>query len=79
MTGGFAILIVGGYGTFGGRIVELLENEPRLTLIIAGRSLQRAAVYCKARKNGTAKLVPLAFDRSGDHRSLSRRCRKSGV
>lgn len=24
------VLIVGGYGTFGGRIVELLENELRL-------------------------------------------------
>ena len=43
MTGRLTVLIVGGYGTFGGRIVELLENEPRLTLIIAGRSLERAA------------------------------------
>jgi hypothetical protein len=24
------ILIIGGYGTFGGRITALLENEPRL-------------------------------------------------
>ena len=36
------VLIVGGYGVFGGRLVALLEDEPRLTLIVAGRSLQRA-------------------------------------
>jgi hypothetical protein len=30
MKSGLTVLIVGGYGTFGGRIVELLENEPRL-------------------------------------------------
>ena len=31
------VLIIGGYGTFGGRIVAVLEDDPRLTLIIAGR------------------------------------------
>jgi hypothetical protein len=31
------ILILGGYGTFGGRIVELLQDEERLSLIVAGR------------------------------------------
>jgi hypothetical protein len=30
MKSGLSVLIVGGYGTFGGRIVELPENEPRL-------------------------------------------------
>jgi hypothetical protein len=34
------ILIVGGYGVFGGRIVELLEDEAQLELIVAGRSLE---------------------------------------
>jgi hypothetical protein len=37
------ILIVGGYGTFGSRLVQLLEDEGRLRLIVAGRSLQRSA------------------------------------
>lgn len=32
------LLVVGGYGTFGGRIVDLLENKPRLTVLVAGRS-----------------------------------------
>jgi Saccharopine dehydrogenase NADP binding domain len=60
------ILVVGGYGVFGGRIVELLEAEPRLTLIVAGRSLERAAAFCIARQQAKARLVPIAFDRNGD-------------
>lgn len=59
------ILIVGGYGTFGGRIIELLENEPRLTLIVAGRSLARADAYCKNRDRAVARIVPALFDRNG--------------
>ncbi|MFZ5674464.1 MAG: DUF4166 domain-containing protein [Pseudomonadota bacterium] len=60
------LLIVGGYGSFGGRIVELLEDDPRLTLIVAGRSLQRAQDLCGARASPKAELVPAAFDRDGD-------------
>ncbi len=36
MSDALKILIVGGYGTFGGRMVALRENAPGLTLIIAG-------------------------------------------
>ena len=60
------ILIVGGYGTFGGRLVELLEDEQRLTLIVAGRSLGKANAFCEARANAKARLVAAAFDRNGD-------------
>jgi hypothetical protein len=60
------VLIVGGYGTFGGRIVELLDREPRLTLIVAGRSLAKAQAHCSGRRNAKARLVPAAFDRTGD-------------
>jgi len=59
------ILIVGGYGTFGGRIVELLDNEPRLTVLVAGRSLSSAEAYCKRRAGATAQLIPAVFDRDG--------------
>jgi Domain of unknown function (DUF4166)/Saccharopine dehydrogenase NADP binding domain len=61
-----SILIVGGYGVFGGRIVELLENEARLTLVVAGRSLDKAGAFCNARGQTKARLVPAAFDRNGD-------------
>ncbi len=60
------ILIVGGYGTFGGRLVELLEGEPALTLIIAGRSLDKAMRYCGGRTAAKATLTPARFDRDGD-------------
>jgi hypothetical protein len=60
------LLIVGGYGSFGGRIVELLDNEPRLTIIVAGRSMKRAQEYCAGRKSLQAELVPAAFDRDGE-------------
>jgi hypothetical protein len=60
------VLIVGGYGVFGGRIIELLENEPRLTLIVAGRSLAKAGAFCNARRKAKARLIAAAFDRNGD-------------
>ncbi len=60
------VLIVGGYGIFGGRTVELLESEPRLTLIVAGRSLERATAFCARRSRAEAHLVPAVFDRDGD-------------
>ena len=63
------LLIVGGYGTFGGRIIQLLENEPRLDLIIAGRSSGKAEAYCKGRGSTKARLVPATFDRDGDLRA----------
>ena len=66
MASSLTILIVGGYGTFGGRIVELLEDEPRLTLIVAGRSRDKAAHYCATRTRARARLVPARFDRRGE-------------
>ena len=59
------ILILGGYGTFGGRLARLLAAEPRLTLLIAGRSQTKAGAFCRT-LGGAAEIVPLAFDRDGD-------------
>ena len=36
------VLILGGYGTFGSRIAQLLSNEPNVQLIIAGRDKFKA-------------------------------------
>jgi len=66
MTAPLKVLIVGGYGTFGGRLVALLEDEPHLTLIVAGRSTAKAEAFCRSRGLAKATLVPLAFDRGGD-------------
>ena len=59
------VLIVGGYGTFGGRLAQLLADEARLTLIIAGRARGKAEAFC-ARLPAQARLEALAFDRDGD-------------
>ena len=42
------VLILGGYGTFGGRLAHLLGGTPGLELIIAGRSLEQAERFCAA-------------------------------
>jgi hypothetical protein len=59
------VLIVGGYGVFGGRIVALLEDEPRLTLIVAGRSRGRAEEFARSR-SARAGIEAAVFDRDGD-------------
>jgi hypothetical protein len=59
------ILVIGGYGTFGSRLVRLLADDRRLTIIVAGRSFDKAAACCAAMA-GEAEFLPLAFDRNGD-------------
>jgi saccharopine dehydrogenase-like NADP-dependent oxidoreductase len=59
------ILILGGYGTFGGRLAQLLANDERLTLLIAGRSKEKADAFCRQLPAG-AQRTPLFFDRNGD-------------
>ncbi|MFI5011782.1 MAG: DUF4166 domain-containing protein [Hyphomicrobiales bacterium] len=59
------VLILGGYGVFGGRLAHLLSDEARLRLIVAGRSLEAARGFC-ATVHGQALLAPHRFDRRGD-------------
>jgi len=59
------ILILGGYGTFGGRLAHLLANDERLTLLIAGRSIQKAKNFCEGLPTGAQKL-PVFFDRNAN-------------
>ncbi|PCK81284.1 SDR family oxidoreductase [Rhizobium sophoriradicis] len=79
MSGGrLSLLIIGGYGTFGGRLARLLGDEPRLRLLIAGRSLAKADDFVadlRSPKDGSeglgssnlgATLQAVAFDRDGD-------------
>jgi hypothetical protein len=61
------ILILGGYGTFGGRLAQLLADEAALTLLIAGRSQRKAEAFCAA-TDFRAEAVPTVFDRDGDVR-----------
>ncbi len=59
------VLILGGYGTFGGRLAQLLKDEAGLRLIIAGRSIEKARAFCDGMRD-KAIFVPAVFDRDGD-------------
>ncbi|WP_049735340.1 SDR family oxidoreductase [Rhizobium ecuadorense] len=73
-----SLLIIGGYGTFGGRLARLLGDEPRLRLLIGGRSLEKADDFVadlRSPKDGSeglgssnlgASLQAVRFDRDGD-------------
>lgn len=57
------ILILGGYGVFGGRLAELLSDGSDLDLLIAGRDLRRAEAFC-AGYRGRARVHAIALDRA---------------
>jgi hypothetical protein len=59
------VLILGGYGTFGGRLVRLLADDVRLVIVVAGRSKAQAEKFC-AQIASKAELLAVAFDRDGD-------------
>jgi hypothetical protein len=59
------ILILGGYGTFGGRLAHLLAGEARVSLMIAGRSLRKAQDFIAGLPAGAPRTA-VAFDRDGD-------------
>jgi hypothetical protein len=59
------ILILGGYGIFGGRLAHLLAEEERLTLLIGGRSIQKAKKFCEGLPPGAQK-VTVFFDRNAN-------------
>jgi hypothetical protein len=56
------IIILGGYGVFGGRLIELLSDCPDLEIWVAGRTASKGAAYCAA-YTGQSKLHPLCVDR----------------
>ncbi len=56
-----SVLIVGGYGGFGRRLVELLEDTSLERILVAGRSLERARAFCEGRAGTVA---PVVMDRS---------------
>jgi Domain of unknown function (DUF4166)/Saccharopine dehydrogenase NADP binding domain len=59
------ILILGGYGTFGRRLAQLLTNDSQLTLVIAGRSLAKAQRLC-AELLSVGTVIPAELDRARD-------------
>lgn len=59
------IIVLGGYGIFGGRLCQLLASDTRLAIFVAGRSFKSAAEFCRPLPAG-ANCQPLLFDRDKD-------------
>lgn len=59
------VLIIGGYGTFGGRLAELLCRRESVSLVVSGRSRTAAQAFCNALPPGGSREA-LALDRDGD-------------
>ncbi len=65
------ILILGGYGVFGGRLAELLADIPALELLICGRSAVKASAFCEG-FFGAARVEPVLLDRINIAAALAR-------
>ena len=59
------VIIIGGYGTFGYGIADLLSDEADLNITLAGRNLEKAKAAC-AELSGKATVKALKLDRNGD-------------
>jgi Domain of unknown function (DUF4166)/Saccharopine dehydrogenase NADP binding domain len=59
------VLILGGYGTFGGRLARLLAGRQDLYLILAGRSAAKASAFAAALEPGAGREA-VALDRDGE-------------
>ncbi len=59
------VLVLGGYGVFGGRLVELLGDCEHLEVVVAGRSFEKARRFCGSLTT-ECRLEPAAVDRDAD-------------
>lgn len=64
------VLILGGYGVFGGRLAELLADLSVVELLICGRSRSRAEAFCAA-YTGQAAVRPVELDRRDIRQALA--------
>jgi short-subunit dehydrogenase len=51
------VLVIGGYGVFGSRLIRLLADEEGVTLLVAGRSKSKAEAFCRS-VTGRAEVLP---------------------
>src|SRR6185295_15428736 len=57
------VLLLGGYGAFGGRIAERLARENDVEVVVAGRSLQRAHEFAaRVQQGARARITPARLD-----------------
>ncbi|BCE02498.1 SDR family oxidoreductase [Marinicellulosiphila megalodicopiae] len=67
------IIIIGGYGVFGGRLVELLFDVVDLEIVVSGRNLSKAEVFCQG-FNGQSTIRALYVDRNNIDETLRSEC-----
>jgi hypothetical protein len=65
------ILILGGYGVFGGRLAALLSDLSQLELLISGRTARAAREFCDNFR-GAATATPTVLDRQDIESGLDR-------
>ncbi|TXH67616.1 MAG: KR domain-containing protein [Lysobacteraceae bacterium] len=58
----FRVLVLGGYGVFGGRIVRALAADADLHLLVAGRRKDQAERFCKSLSQPRATVEAIALD-----------------
>ena len=57
------VLVLGGYGAFGGRVAEHLARVPQIELTIAGRSRDKAEAFAgRLGREALAQVIPAALD-----------------
>ncbi len=55
------VLVLGGYGSFGARISQLLAKAGQFEIWVGGRSLEKAEAFCRSQSD--LSLMPLRIDR----------------
>jgi hypothetical protein len=61
----YRVLVIGGYGFFGGLLVERLARQAELHILVAGRRLEPArALVARLGEGAAARLEPIALDAS---------------
>lgn len=55
------VLIIGGYGVFGGKLAQALARDASLDVVVAGRDFQRAQAFC-AQHGGRALVLDTGSD-----------------
>jgi len=58
------VLIIGGYGFFGRKLAKLLANHDDLSILLAGRTLDKAQAACDGLKGSASTFTALRLDRT---------------
>jgi saccharopine dehydrogenase-like NADP-dependent oxidoreductase len=70
---GYRILVLGGYGHFGGRISRALARESQVELVVAGRNYSSASDFVHGLEDAAAVCEPVALDHTASEFSAKLR------